>query len=194
MVLGISGTYCSGKSELARYFVDRFGFSEIDVDAVGHDALTRQAKNVIRTFGRSVTAGDGSIDRRALGRIVFADAARLDDLEAIVHPEMVKVVSERIPADPEMRTVINAALLVHMGLDTLCNAVVHVDAPLLVRAVRARRRDALPWRDIKLRIERQRSLKFRSDSVDTYTVRNTFGRRALYRHADRLSRSLGLRS
>lgn len=191
MVLGISGTYCSGKSEVGRILKDSYGFEEIDVDSVGHEALTRRRDAVTAAFGEQVLSSDGEVDRRMLGSVVFADGEKLARLESILHPEMVRVVSERVPEEEGRRTLINAALLVHMGLDTLCDAVLRVDAPVIVRMFRARRRDGLAWKDIFARIRRQGHVKFSSESVDTYTVWNRQGKVRLETRVKELAETLG---
>ena len=89
MVLGLTGQYCAGKDAVAR-ILERNGFRVIDVDRVGHEVLEERREEVAAAFGPGVRRADGSIDRRALGRIVFADPAALARHEAIVHPAMVE--------------------------------------------------------------------------------------------------------
>lgn len=192
MVVGITGPYCSGKNEVARRLVERYGFSEIDVDRVGHDALTRRKEDVVREFGAGIVDTEGGIDRGALGRIVFGSRNRLEALERIVHPEMARIVSAEVDARPEDRLLINAALLVYMRLDELCDVVIYVHAPAIVRLWRAFRRDSHSFGAVRQRMQRQRGLKFRSDRVDTCTVRNTGTRGLLDRRVTRVARSLGL--
>lgn len=191
MVLGISGTYCSGKSEVGRILKSTYGFEEIDVDSVGHEALRRRREAVTAAFGKQILTADGEVDRRTLGSVVFSNAEHLARLESILHPEMVRVVSERVPRSEGRRTLINAALLVHMGLDTLCDSVLRVDAPVIVRMLRARRRDHLGWKEIIARIRRQRHVKFSSEHVDTYTVWNWKGKVWLERRVKALAETLG---
>lgn len=192
MVVGIAGPYCSGKNEVARRLVERYGFAEIDVDRVGHEALRRRKEDVVGEFGSGIVDGGGDIDRRALGRIVFDDRERLEALERIVHPEMVRIVSAEVKARPGERLLINAALLVYMRLDELCDAVIAVHAPAIVRVFRALRRDRHSFGAIRRRMRGQRGLKFHSDRVDTCTVRNVGTRSLLDRRVNRIARSLGL--
>lgn len=191
MVLGISGTYCSGKSEVGGILKNKYGFEEVDVDSVGHEALGRRRDEVAAAFGDRILSEDGEVDRRTLGSVVFADGEKLARLESILHPEMVQVVSERVPREEGRRTLINAALLVHMGLDRLCDSVLRVDAPVIVRMLRARRRDRLGWKDITARIRRQGRVKFSSEYVDTYTVWNWRGKVRLERRVQALAETLG---
>ena len=129
MVIGLTGRYCAGKDAVAR-ILGRRGFAVLDVDRIGHEVLEERRDAVAAAFGESVRRADGSIDRRAVGRIVFADPAALALLEGIVHPAMV----ERVRSLAAVETaagrdaVVNAALLRHMRLDRYCDAVVEVRA------------------------------------------------------------------
>ena len=86
---------------------------------------------------------DGSIDRRALGSIVFADASALRDLEAILHPVMRRRFEEIIARQTREGTaplvVLDAAILLEAGWDSLCDLIVFVDASLPVRLDRVAR-------------------------------------------------------
>jgi dephospho-CoA kinase len=173
MVLGLTGGYCAGKDAAARILAAR-GFSVIDVDAVGHEVLGLKAAEVAAAFGPSVRREDGTIDRRALGRIVFSDPAALRRHEAIVHPAMVEIVKARAAAR-QGDTLINAAILFRLGLEGLCDAVLCVTAPLPVRLLRAMRRDsASPGRALA-RIRSQKGLcpKSHGSAVDILIVRNS---------------------
>lgn len=87
-VIGITGTIGAGKSLVGKLLED-LKVPVIDTDKVVHhlledDTPTRAA--VIERFGKTIQTPDGTINRRALGAIVFADSKARKDLEAIVHP------------------------------------------------------------------------------------------------------------
>ncbi|HUX52642.1 MAG TPA: dephospho-CoA kinase [Spirochaetia bacterium] len=195
MVLGITGKYCAGKSTVAA-IVEARGFFQIEVDQLGHVALERRKEQVTGRFGRSVLEGGGrdlaaAIDRRALGAIVFNDEAARRDLEAIVHPQMVLMVEELIAAHPDRDIIINAAILYRMKLDRLCDALLWVDAPTLIRVYRAIRRDHLSLRQVMNRFRSQtdmngRPAQFSSRNVDTKRVMNTCGLNRLTRDVERI--------
>jgi dephospho-CoA kinase len=182
MVVGVAGKYCAGKSTAAQILAEA-GYRIIDVDRLGHEALSRRVQDVRRTFGDEYITAEGAVDRKRLGGLVFTDKTALRRLERIVHPEMVEMVRERLAADRagtgnrSPRTVVNAALLFPMGLDSLCSAVVWVRAPLLTRLRRARRRDGLPVTDILKRFWVQRELEPQPSrsNVDIHTVENRGG-------------------
>ena len=86
--IGITGPIGCGKSQVARWLSER-GAVVVDADVVARDATapgTRAHAAILRRFGPPVTAADGTLDRAALGRVVFGDPAAMRTLEAIVHP------------------------------------------------------------------------------------------------------------
>jgi dephospho-CoA kinase len=186
MIAGLTGKYCAGKDRVAR-LLERRGFSVIDVDALGHDALRTEAPRVAAAFGGSVMRSDGSVDRKALGKIVFSDPRALAALESIVHPVMVEKVRGLVSA-ARGDVVVNAAILHHMGLHRLCDAVICVTAPRALRLARAMRRDGLSVRAAAARIRSQKGICPQSNDppVDTYTVRNWGTARSLERRVSRL--------
>ncbi len=189
-IIGVAGRICSGKSELTSILRD-CGFREIDVDAVGHAVLQDEVQAVAEAFGDDVLTGEGMVDRRALGRRVFTDRAALERLEAIVHPPMVARVRSEIDSLPgDARIVINAALLFHMGLHTVCDHAIVVRAWAPVRFLRAWRRDRHGIRSTIARFRQQRSLSLSAEQVDISIVGNSVTRGVLRRRVRGLLREL----
>jgi dephospho-CoA kinase len=126
--IGITGPIGCGKSTVAGWLAAR-GAVVVDADAVarsvvepGEPALAL----VLARFGDAVRAFDGSLDRAALGRIVFADPDALRDLEAIVHPAVRPRILAAIAAADAAgapAVVIEAIKLVEGGLAALCDEV-----------------------------------------------------------------------
>ncbi|MBN2553578.1 MAG: dephospho-CoA kinase [Spirochaetales bacterium] len=176
-MLGVTGKYCSGKNALVSFLKQR-GFSEIDVDGVGHRILAvPEVKARLRLrFGAGIFEPEGAIDRAALGRRVFRDPRELRELETIVHPPMIAEVEASLKrlSGP---VVINAAVLFRMGLQRLCQAVVCVRAPLIQRLKRARSRDGASLIRMIRRLRSQRGIcpKYNENGVDIYYVDNDRG-------------------
>ncbi len=124
--IGITGPIGCGKSTVAGWLAAR-GAVFVDADVVaravvapGEPALAL----VLERFGDAVRAPDGSLDRAALGRIVFADPAALRDLEAIIHPAVRPRILAAIAAADAAGApaiVIEAIKLVEGGLAALCD-------------------------------------------------------------------------
>lgn len=161
MVLGLTGGYCAGKNAVASMLEER-GFLCIDIDKLGHEALSLEEsmEAIAWRFGPSVLRADGSLDRKALGALVFDDEEGLADLEAIVHPAVYRLLRPRLDAALEAgrEVCVNAALLYRMPDVSRCDAIIEVDAPLRVRVARGEARDGISAREIKARIRRQEGL------------------------------------
>jgi dephospho-CoA kinase len=88
--LGLTGGIASGKSAVAA-MLREMGFPVLDADALAHKLIEPgQAAydEVVREFGPSITGADGRVDRAKLAAIVFADRAKLDRLNAMIHPRV----------------------------------------------------------------------------------------------------------
>lgn len=171
MVLGVTGKYCAGK-DYACDILQNYGFSVVNEDAIGHQALENLLSEVTKAFGNQILTPSGIIDRRQLGALVFADQSKLLQLESITHPWMVDRTARLIEERETPHAAINAAILEKMGLVTLCDAVLYVEAPLPVRVFRSSKRDGLGMRDIFRRLLLQRELKPTQHDVDMYRVSN----------------------
>jgi len=190
MVVGLTGRYCSGKGTAAGAFATS-GFGVVDADELSHEVLAERAAQVIREFGPAAGAPDGTVDRHALGRIVFADPVARTRLEAILYPDITERI-RRFIAEQKRDVVINAPLLQRAGLQSLCDALVFVTAPALIRLIRAMRRDRLSFRDAWRRINAQKDVRpqLNDRGVDTYTVRNWGSMRSLQRRVEGIAAGL----
>jgi dephospho-CoA kinase len=171
--IGITGPIGCGKSTVAGMLAEH-GAVVIDADRlvrdVYEDAAVREA--VAQRFGPDIQSPDGSIDRRALARIVFDDAGALRDLEAIIHPAVRPRILAGIDAAETGRAsavVVEAIKLVESGLAGLCDDVwlVTCDPPIQ----RGRLRDrGVPEDDADRRIAAQRHLRDRVEPVATRRI------------------------
>lgn len=150
ITIGITGGIGSGKSTAAKILAE-LGAPAIDADKVGHEIYRPDAaayKELIGAFGEGILAPDCTIDRRKLGSIVFADAAALTRLNAILHPKMFARMGEMVAAmrrGGETRPiVVEAAILIEANWQPL------FDEIWLVTASRDR---------VIERVERDRGLK-----------------------------------
>ncbi|MCC6765832.1 MAG: dephospho-CoA kinase [Deltaproteobacteria bacterium] len=142
MIIGLTGGIGSGKSVVGRMLAE-LGAHVIDTDKVGHRVYAPGSEGfarIVEAFGRSIVAPDGTIDRKKLGGIVFADAERRAALNAIVHPlifgEIMREIAERRNAGFTGPIVLEAPILVEAKGTGLVDQIWVVAAP--PDAVRAR--------------------------------------------------------
>lgn len=118
---GLTGSIAVGKSYVLSVLAE-LGCATFDADKIAHLVMEpeRPAYNdVLREFGEGVLAADGSIDRKTLGTIVFADEARRKRLNEIVHPRVIeeqnRLLGDAEARDPNGIAVIDAALMIESG-------------------------------------------------------------------------------
>ncbi|MES2171606.1 MAG: dephospho-CoA kinase [Actinomycetota bacterium] len=116
-LIGLTGGIASGKSVVSRRLAEH-GAVHIDADGLAREVVepgTPGLAAIARRFGPSVVAADGSLDRPALGAIIFTDPAARADLNAITHPAIQKLARERMEAaaaaDPHAVVVYDVPLL-----------------------------------------------------------------------------------
>lgn len=134
LVIGLTGGIGSGKSTAADLLAER-GAVVVDADAIAREVIAPDGPAhgpVLARFGPGVVRGDGTIDRAALARIVFADPASLTDLNALVHPAVGDVVESRLAdeAGGDRVVILDVPLLVETDrARARCAAVIVVDCP-----------------------------------------------------------------
>jgi dephospho-CoA kinase len=128
-IIGLTGGIGAGKSTAAS-LLSELGARVIDADRIGHEVYrpgSEGFRRVVDAFGAGIVAPDGTIDRRALGAVVFADPAARARLNAIVHPLIAEEVARRIAAarDAGSRApiVVEAAVLLEAGWRPLVDRV-----------------------------------------------------------------------
>ncbi|MFJ3382814.1 MULTISPECIES: dephospho-CoA kinase [unclassified Curtobacterium] len=143
-IIGLTGGIAAGKSTVSGRWAEH-GAVIVDADRLARDAVAPGSQGLARVaerFGPGVIAADGSLDRPALGAIVFADPAARKDLEGITHPEVWRLAQQAFDAaaaaDPDAVVVYDVPLLAEArGARPLhFDAVVVVDAPAAVRIER----------------------------------------------------------
>ncbi len=117
MLVGLTGNIACGKSTVVGRLRE-LGAHTIDADALIHVILRRGGAAfapVVEEFGEGIVGADGEIDRRALGKIVFSDPARLRRLEEIEHPIVRGMIEEEIRTAREPVVVVDAIKLFESG-------------------------------------------------------------------------------
>lgn len=156
-LLGLTGGIATGKTTASQHLRE-LGATVIDADEISR-ALTAeggQALPIIRAqFGDSVFHPDGTLDRRALGQLVFADAAQRRRLEAILHPAVQRVMLDEIERAREPLVVLAVPLLFETGMDALCDQVWVTTLDPQTQIKRLMDRDGLTKQQAEARIESQ---------------------------------------
>ncbi|MED7954189.1 dephospho-CoA kinase [Kitasatospora sp. NPDC058201] len=158
--IGLTGGIGAGKSEVSRLLAAH-GAVIVDSDVIAREVVapgTGGLKAVAAEFGAGVLAADGSLDRPALGAIVFADPERLAALNAIVHP-LVRARSAELEAaaSPDAVVVHDVPLLAENGLAPLYDLVIVVDAEDGVRIDRLVRLRGMAEEEARARMAAQAS-------------------------------------
>ena len=130
-VIGLTGNIASGKSTIAS-LLQELGARIIDADKVAHQVMSPPGPvfdEIVRVFGPTVVAPDGTIDRRKLGAIVFSDPAALRRLDSTVHPSTGAAIRSLIAESGDAVVVIEAIKLIESGTYQTCDAVWVVSCP-----------------------------------------------------------------
>jgi len=129
-LIGLTGNIAVGKS-LVREMLAELGAVTIDADHIAHQVIRRGEAaydDIIAAFGDGILDGDGEIVRAALGEIVFADPARLKQLEGISHPAIRRRIDQLIRGSDARVVVIEAIKLLEGELRGAVDSVWVVDA------------------------------------------------------------------
>lgn len=126
LIIGLTGNIATGKSTVLAYLRQKGAYT-IDADKLAHQAMQPGGSAypaIVDAFGSGIITNDGTIDRAALGRIVFADPAALQQLEEIVHPAVFVLAQNELAQTNASVIVVEAIkLLESKRLLTLCKEV-----------------------------------------------------------------------
>jgi dephospho-CoA kinase len=170
LIFGVTGNIASGKSTVDAMVHELVGATILDADRVTHDLLRDDATvrdSIDEAFGSTVMSDDGQIDRKSLGRIVFASPEALRTLEDIVHPAVrrqIRAELARLPADAI--AVIDAVKLLEGELGALVHSVWWVTARPEQQLERLTQRRGLSEVDARARIAAQPRLDSWRDRVN----------------------------
>ena len=162
--VGLTGGIASGKTTVRAYF-ERRGIPTLDTDQVVHTLYrpgTDVTKEVVAHFGPTVIGADGSIDRKALGNIVFDDENERRALETIVHHHVfdsVKLFFSKIREQGEQNVaVVDAALMIETGSFKQYDRIVVVYCENSLQKMRLMDRDGIDMKSAEDRVNLQMPL------------------------------------
>lgn len=163
--VGLTGGYATGKSFVGECLV-RLGCHLLKADEVGHQVLEpggEAYQPVVEAFGPGILGEDGRIVRRKLAALVFGDPERLNLLNSLVHPAVIRREEQWFEMlrrqDPSSIGVVEAAILVETGSYRRFDRIVLVVCAPEQQIERAMRRDALSREEVAARLARQMPLE-----------------------------------
>ena len=162
--VGLTGGLASGKSFVAEE-LQRLGCEVVNADQLGHAVLMPGAEaydDTVREFGAGILNADGTINRRLLAAEVFAHPARLERLNAFVHPAVrqrtARSVQDFFARSPSGIIVIEAAILVETGSYRNYDKLIVVFCTPEQQIQRAMKRDGITRKEAQSRLDRQMPL------------------------------------
>lgn len=176
MILGLTGGIASGKSTVSAMLRER-GITVIDADRIARQVVEPGMpahEAIVRHFGREILLPDRSINRKKLGEIVFSNESERRILNAIVHPEVRKVMREQAEAAEragEQIVFMDIPLLFESKLQHMVDKIVVVYVPAEVQLARLMQRDELDAEQAMKRLRAQLPIEWKKERAD-YLIDN----------------------
>ena len=159
MLIGLTGGIGSGKSTVSNYLREH-GCTIVDADQIARQVVepgSEALEEIKKVFGASFLTKDGQLDRKKMGRLVFANRAMLAKLEAILNSRINGEIWRQIQAAETDIVVLDAATLIEAGYDANVEKLWIVDAEDEVRTGRVMARDGLSRQEVLDRMNNQMS-------------------------------------
>jgi len=178
-VFGLTGNIGSGKSTVAAMLREA-GIPVLDADRISREVTApggRAYDAVVQAFGRGIVRDDGSIDRKRLGEIVFADPASRERLERITHPAILEAMKEAIAGierEGHRAAVVEATLIHESGRKGLVEAVISVTCDRETAIPRLAARDGMSRGQAEARLHAQMDADRKAGASD-YVIDNSGG-------------------
>ena len=161
MLIGLTGTFGSGKSTVAGMLED-LGAAAVDADAIAREVVapgSEALEEIRRHFGDEILQPNGDLDRRKVAAFVFASAKEREVLNGIIHSRVVREMDRRIEgireASPKRVIVLNVPLLFEAGLLHKVDKAVVVTISSQERIRRIGLRDGLTESEVSQRVRAQ---------------------------------------
>ena len=171
IVIGLTGGILTGKSTVSEMLAEK-GAVIIDADKIGHEAYQPETtvwQEVVDAFGNDILKGNGEIDRKKLGEIVFNDPEALARLNSIMHPRMHSMIREEIEGlsgEGVDLVVLEAAVLIEANWTDLVEEVWVTVAPEETAVKRLQNRGGLSEEQARARIRSQLPAEERAKHAD----------------------------
>ena len=173
ILVGLTGGVATGKSTVAKMF-ERCGALVIDADALAHQVVEPGKpawRAIIKTFGKTVLNPDRTLNRQALGAMVFRTRSKLRRLEQIIHPrvarEQARLTRQAARNNPKAVVVYDVPLLYEAGIDKRVDRVIVVTADRETQIARLKKRNGFTRAEAIRRIKSQLPLANKTRRADT---------------------------
>ncbi|MBS1970169.1 MAG: dephospho-CoA kinase [Bdellovibrionales bacterium] len=196
--IGLTGGIATGKSTVTKR-LRTLGYDVLDADEVSHrvtslgaDPARSALPQIFQTFGESVKNSDGSLNRKALGALVFGHTEERKKLEAIIHPLVrAQVAAEKSRLEKSGKTVAfyDVPLLYEKQMEKDFDAVVLVSTTEKLQLERLKNRNGFTETEALVRVQSQMPLK-EKESKTPYVIHNTKDLAFLDSEIDRVLRAL----
>jgi dephospho-CoA kinase len=197
MNIGLTGGIATGKSTVANLLVQR-GALLIDLDRIAREIVEPgqpALEQIAQRFGQAVLQADGTLDRKKLGAIVFADPGKRKALEQITHPAIRAVMKQRMEhyrtTEPGRLTVVDVPLLYESGLVSYFEKIMVVYVPRQAQLERLMRRDKLSREEAEKRLNAQMDIEEKKRRAD-YVIDNSGSLEDTERQVAAFWREMGL--
>ena len=175
MILGLTGSFGSGKSTVAQMLTDLAQARVIDADALARDLQLPGRpghRAIVEEFGPGILTDSGELNRPELAKRVFGNEAELQRLNALIHPlvwdEEVRLL-EKYKEEPLV--VLMVPLLFETDAHTLCDKVAVVSVDEVSRTDRLARRDGVTPEQVQRRLAAQMDQAAKEQRAD-FVIRN----------------------
>lgn len=177
MIIGLTGGIATGKSTVAN-ILKSLGSYVIDADKISHEILdeSKEAyKAVVEEFGKDILDENDKIDRKKLGKEVFSENKKLQKLEKITHPFILKEIKDDIKKNKNRHKhlVLDAPLLFETNLDEVVDCTILIVCDYSIQIKRIKMRDGLSVEEAKKRIEAQMPLSEKKKLADEIISNNS---------------------
>ena len=172
ILVGVTGGVATGKSTVAEMF-GHCGAIVIDADQLAREVVQPGKpawRDIIHTFGTGVLNPDRTINRRALGSLVFSHPRKRRQLERIIHPrvarEQQRLTRQAARIDPDTIVIYDVPLLFEVGIDKRVDKIVTVTADRETQIARLSKRNGLSRSEALRRIKSQMSMNRKCHLAD----------------------------
>ena len=177
IIIGLTGGIASGKDTVAVMF-KKLGAEIIDADKIANDLINARIDSdnipakIVGFFGKDILNNSGRIDKKRLADIVFKDRKKLESLNRIMHPEIIKIIKEQIASQIASVIIINAPLIIEAKATSLVDKLIVVSVSMQNQIARLRARSSLTREEACRRINAQLSIKEKEKFADVVIDNN----------------------